>query len=119
MAKVPLPASFDPRMIPDDKWVYRGANGDGTIRYYTYTDTSLDLTIEKKEYVLEDELLKLNRHQFNESEGKRWGDGKPISRIPMHVYAKDFAGRHNDPDFNNWWHNREENQIYRTRKGKI
>lgn len=117
--RIKLGKSFDPRMIRDDQWTFRGMSPDGMSRLYTFTDTMLDITIEKKEPVMADKMLQHNREQLNASEGRRWGDGKVMSRIPLATFYKEFAGRHADPEFNDWWHNRPENEIYRTFKGHL
>ena len=121
--RVKLGSSFDPRMIPDNAWKFQRYSDDGQYRIWTYTDTVLDITIEKKEYMLEGVLRALNQHEVEENATKRWRDdtalGQRISRIPLHVFYKDFQGKHDDPEFSNWWHARDENQVYRTKKGKL
>ena len=121
--RVKLGSSFDPRMIPDNAWKFQRYSDDGQYRIWTYTDTVLDITIEKKEYMLEDVLRALNQHEVEDNSTKRWRDdtalGQRVSRIPLHVFYKDFQGKHDDPEFSNWWHERDENQVYRTKKGKL
>jgi hypothetical protein len=106
-------------MIPDNAWTFRRYSDDGQYRIWTYTDTSLDITIEKKEPLYANEILKLNQERLKESEGKRWGDGRVVASIPLNVYFKEFAGRHNDPEFADWFLNNSENRHYRTFKGRI
>lgn len=121
--RIKLGSSFDPRMIPDNAWKFQRVSADGAYRVYTYTDTTLDITIEKKEYILEDALRELNRNEFNDSATKRWRDdtaiGQRVSRIPLHLFYKDFAGRHDDPEYTNWWHKQDENQPFLTKKGRL
>ena len=121
--RVKLGSAFDPRMIPDSAWKFQRVSPDGVYRIYTYTDTSLDITIEKKEYLLEDALRTLNRHEYEDTATKRWRDdtaiGQRVSRIPLHLFYKDFQGHHDDPEFTDWWHGREENQPFLTKKGKL
>ena len=111
--------SFDPSMIRDDQWVFTGMSTDGLRRYYTYTDTALDITIQKTENVMDAEIIEQNQQLFNESESKRWGDGQVAARIPLNILYKDFAGRWGDTDFSDWWMNHDDNRKYRTFKGKI
>jgi hypothetical protein len=121
--RIKLGSAFDPRMIPDSAWVFRGYSGDGAYRVYTYTDRAMDITIEKKEYVLEDALREWNRHEFEDTATKKWRDdtaiGQRVSRIPLHLFYKDFANRHDDPDYTKWWHAQEQNQPFLTKKGKL
>jgi hypothetical protein len=117
--RIKLGANFDPRMIRDDQWVFRGFSPDGTSKLWTYTDPVLDITIEKKEPVAADEFVRMNQEKLKDNEGKRWGDGKVISRIPLNVFFKEFKGRHDDPEFNDWFHNRPENQVWRVFKGDV
>ena len=117
--RVKLGKSFDPRMIPDSAWQFRGYSLDGTYRLWTYTDTALDITIEKKEPIFTNEILKLNQEQLKDSDGKRWGEGRVAARIPLNVFFKDFAGRHDDPEFTNWYLNNPENEAWRTFRGKL
>jgi hypothetical protein len=117
--RVKLGSSFDPRMIPDNAWTFRRYSDDGQYRIWTYTDTSLDITIEKKEPVFEGELLKRNQERVKDNETRRWGDGAVVADVPLNVLFREFAGRWNDPEFTDWWLNNPDNLMYRTRKGQI
>jgi hypothetical protein len=117
--RVELGSSFDPRMIPDNAWTFRRYSDDGQYRIWTYTDTSLDITIEKKEPLYANDILKLNQEKMKASDGTRWGDGRVVASVPLNVFFKEFAGRHEDPEYTDWWLNNPDNLLYRTRKGHI
>jgi hypothetical protein len=121
--RVKLGSSFDPRMIPDDAWKFQRVAGDGLYKVYTYTDPALGITIEKKEYALEDALIAQNQHEADANHNRKWQDdtamGQRVMRIPENVFWNNFAGRHNDPDFAEWFAEHADNQIYRTKRGKL
>jgi hypothetical protein len=118
-SRIPLGDSFDPRLIRDEQWNFRGLSSGGDYYVWTYTDPVLDITIEKKQPVEADALLRQNAERYKESEGKRWGDGKVVASIPLNKFYQDFKGRHDDPDFTSWWLNNDENSPFRTFRGKI
>lgn len=73
----------------------------------------------RTEYLAEDTLLEQNRQLLNESDGKSFGDGRVVARVPLNKLYQDFAGRWNDADFTRWYLNRDENRPFRTFRGKI
>lgn len=83
-----------------------------------------DSFIQRTEYLASDELLEANRQEYNDSDGKRWGDGKVVARIPLNVL---FSPEHQiaeklregDTEHLKWWLNRSENRPFRTFKGTI
>lgn len=78
----------------------------------------------KTEYLYSDELLAGNQFLRNETDGERWGDNPLVARIPLNVL---FSSKHQimekaregDRDHMKWWLNREENQIFRTKRGVV
>lgn len=78
----------------------------------------------KTEYLADNELVEQNKALFNESEGKRWGDGQVVGRIPLNVlYSSQHQIaeklREGDRDHIRWWLNSEHALPYRTFKGRI
>ena len=81
-------------------------------------------TIMKTEFIGDELVQTVNTHEFNDSDGKRWGDGKKVARIPMNVL---FDPRHQlvekfkegDRDHLKWWLNHDDNRAWRTFKGRI
>lgn len=114
-----LGASFDPSMIRDDQWKFTGWSSDGLRKHYTYTDPALNITIQKTENLLDAEIIEDNKQSYNDSDGKRWGDGKVVASIPLNVLYRDFEGRWNDPDFTDWYLNNPENRHWRKFKGNV
>jgi hypothetical protein len=96
-------------------------SADGLRKTYTYFDEASGLMFRKTENLVESDLLELNRQQYNDSIGKRWGDGRVAARIPMNVYMREFAPRKRDgdKDFTKWFLNRSVNEMYRTFKGRV
>ena len=78
--------------------------------------------IVRTEYLVETELLEANRTAYEESTGKRWGDGKVAARIPLNVFFQSGIAariRDGDRDHLKWWLNRSEARPYRTFKGTV
>ena len=73
----------------------------------------------RTEYLEEDTLLEQNRQLLNDSQTKRFGDGRVVARIPMNVLYGTHAGRWNDPDFTRWFLNSDAARPYRTFRGKV
>lgn len=78
----------------------------------------------KTEFLADDQLVEDNKRLYNESEGKKWGDGQVVGRIPLNVL---YSSQHQimeklkegDRDHLKWWLNSEAARPYRTFKGKI
>lgn len=112
----------DPSRIPDHLWEFDGVSSDGLRRHYVYwMDREKGLGFRKTENIVEEKLIARNQESFNESQSKRFGDGKVIGRIPMNVFYRDFAARlkEGDQDFTKWWLNHENNRPYRTFRGRV
>ncbi|MEK1929621.1 MAG: hypothetical protein AAAC47_07495 [Pararhizobium sp.] len=81
-------------------------------------------TVMKTEYLGDAELVRANQELLRASEGKRWGDGQVVGRIPLNVL---YSSQHQiaeklkegDRDHIRWWLNSEHALPYRTFKGKI
>lgn len=114
--------SADPSRIPDDQWIYDGTSSDGLrVHYIHWVDRERGIYFRKTENLAEPELLEDNKRLLDESQTKRFGDGKVIGRIPMNVFYRDFAKRlkEGDEDFMKWWLNHENNRPYRTFRGRV
>lgn len=78
----------------------------------------------KTEFLADSELIEDNRRLLNESEGKSWGDGQVVGRIPLNVlYSSQHQImeklREGDRDHIRWWLNSDHALPYRTFKGRI
>lgn len=112
---------IDPSQINLDSaaWVKVGENPAlGTITY------ELDLgdhVIRRTDTVIDEEIVRQNRFEFNESEGKSWGDGKIAARIPLAVWFDKLneASQNGDDTYIKKWLNSSENAHWRTWKGNV
>lgn len=112
----------DPSRIPDDQWEYEGTSNDGLrVHYIHWIDRERCVFFRKTENLVEPSLLDDNRRLFDESQTKRFGDGRVIARVPLNVFYRDFAGRlkDGDDDFVKWWLDRDDNRPYRTFRGRV
>lgn len=90
-------------------------------RYRLWVDRAAGTYIVKTEYLQDEELIALNQQEFNDSQGKRFGDGKVVGRIPLNKFYQELAPKikEGDSDHARWWLNRPENQPYRNFRGKV
>lgn len=112
--------------IPDSAWnVSPDLSSDTEIRSWTQVDIGGRLTtVWRTQVVAEDVLIEANRQSFNDSEGKRWGDGRMVARIPLNVLfdpTRDIAAklREGDRDHLGHWLDSEDARPFRTFKGRI
>jgi hypothetical protein len=85
---------------------------------------SEDSWIEKTEFIQDEELIALNRQEFDDSLTKRFKDdalGTKVASIPLNVFYRDIAPRlkEGDRDYMKWFLNHENNRPYRTFRGKV
>jgi hypothetical protein len=78
----------------------------------------------RTEYLGDEELISQNQQEYNDSIGKRWGDGKVAARIPLNVLFSKASqitekAKEGDKDHLKWWLNSEAARPYRTFKGVI
>lgn len=112
----------DPSRIPDDQWEFEGYSSDGLRRHYVHwINRENGVGFRKTENLAEDALLESNRERLNDSQGRRFGDGKVVASIPLNVFYRDFARRlkDGDEDFAKWWLNHDQNRPYRTFRGRV
>lgn len=113
---------MDPSRIPADQWEFEGYSSDGLRRHYVYwIDREKGLGFRKTENLAGDDLLKGNQEEYNDSFGKRFGDGRVVARIPLNVFFQQFPSRlkEGDRDFVKWFLNHENNRPFRTFRGRI
>lgn len=117
-------------------WTFLEA-GDGFRRYIgrgTHPVTGVPIEVMKTEFVEADSLFKLNAEERAARNGKRWGAGSGsekggnvpmvrVGRIPLNKLFESGGIAHRmrsgDKEHLKWWLNREENQPFRTRDGKL
>ena len=107
----------DWRCLSDDpvtgiaEWVWFETAPDGTIeRIHT-----------KKIQHHSDLLLAQNKALYNDSQGKRWGDGKVVASIPLPIYESLLgeAAANKDRKFIRKFLNDPDNRKFRTFEGKL
>lgn len=125
LASVSAALRIDPERvnIPDDAWelveitedfvrhrapMERYSDGN---TLFVYRTTPRGLTA----------MLEDNKQSLNDSDGKRFGDGQIVGRIPLNILYRDVAPymQQGDKDFLSWWLNRDENRPFRTFRGKL
>jgi hypothetical protein len=102
------------------------------IGHGTHPVTGAEITVQKTEFIAEDELLAQNASDRNETDGRRWSSGigsdkggnlpfVPVGRVPLNKFFAEVAPRMKagDKDFMKWWLSQEENQPFRTRRGNL
>ncbi len=80
--------------------------------------------IVRTEVLADEALVEDNQQAFNDSHGKRWGDGQVVARVPLNVL---FGGiseiakkiKEGDSDHLKWWLNRDDAKPYRRFKGQV
>jgi hypothetical protein len=80
--------------------------------------------VQRTEYLAEDRLVESNRQAFDDSLGKRFGDGRIVARIPLNVLygsKSEIAAklRQGDRDHLKWFLNRGEARPWRRFRGKL
>lgn len=80
--------------------------------------------IVRTEFLADDALIESNKQDFDDSQGKRWGNGQVAARIPLNVLfstKSELAKRAKEGDREHlkWWLNSESARPYRTFKGRI
>jgi hypothetical protein len=80
--------------------------------------------VQRTEYLAEAALIESNRQAFDESEGKRFGDGRIVARIPLNVLygsTSEIAAKlkQGDQDHLKWFLNRDEGRPWRRFRGRL
>ena len=114
--------SVDPKRIPDDAWELYEVT-PGFRRYFCVVDDNGSIAI-KTEYLADEKLIADNQQSYNDSYGKRFGDGQVVGRIPLNVLYSSESQiaeklREGDDDHIKWFLNSEQGRPYRTFRGVI
>lgn len=92
--------------------------------------TGLPITVLKTEFLADEAVQDLNAAERNVRDGMRWSQGTGsekggnvplihVGRIPMNKFAAEIAPRLTDDDHLKWWLRRDENQPFRTKRGRL
>lgn len=115
-------------------WTYVGE--DEHYRTYvghgTHPKTGQEITVRKREPKFEESLISLNKAERDSRDEKRWSAGSGsdrggnmpmvrVGRIPLNKFLGEMSEkmREGDKDHLKWWLNRDENQPFRTKSGKL
>ena len=116
-------ASIDPSNIHSDAWEVYEVTPDYR-RARIWLDPERTQCIVRTEHLASDALIDANRQSFDDSQGRRFGDGKVVGRIPLNVlYAPQNQLveklKEGDKDHAKWWLNSEAARPFRTFRGNI
>ena len=80
-----------------------------------------DQEVWKTEYYAKDAFFEANQAEFRESDGHKFGEGKRVASIPMHIWARQIAPaqQNGDDGYIKKWLNDLDNRAYRTFKGRV
>ena len=111
----------------DESDGYRRWLGKGT-----HPVTGVPIEVIKTETLIDQAVQDLNAEERNARDARRWSDGAGsekggnvpmirVGRIPMNKLLADLAPkmRAGDKDHLKWWLNRDENQPFRTKSGRL
>jgi hypothetical protein len=108
--------AIDPNDIHSDDWEVYEITPEFRRSRLWLDDTQY---IVRTEYFHDKQLFESNKQSLDESQTQRFGEGKVVGRIPMHVFSRELAPRLADEDHFKWWLNNEKNRQYRTFRGKV
>lgn len=100
-----------------EDWKVFSRDPDGTVTYFLDLGDSWVLRTETPV----DDLIANNAAQFNASDGKRWGDGKVVARLPLNLFYDKLAEpmKQRDQEYLKRFLNDADNRAYRTFKGNV
>lgn len=117
------PIKLDPEQvrIPDDVWEFEELTEDFVVHKAAVTLPNGNVgTVYRKKPRQLTAMLEDNRRLLNESDGKRFGDGRIVGRVPMNVLFENVERlRDGDTDWLKWFLNHSDNRMYRTFRGKV
>jgi hypothetical protein len=102
-------------------------DGDGVLlhewpdkRTWIKCDEKTGLPLESCDLYLVDPLIENNKQRFNDSVGKKYGDGQIIASIPNDIYWNTIVPmeKNGDDKAITRWLNDSDNRAFRTFKGR-
>mgnify|MGYP007122509218 CR=1 FL=1 len=121
-----MPSPYDEAMarLPESAWTLFERTEDYDRSFAVLTVGGEHKPVYRTQYRADEMLQKANTQEYNDSEGKRWGDGKVVARLPLNVI---FDGknqlaekiREGDRDHMKYWLNSEAARPFRTFKGRV
>lgn len=113
---------LDPKLVKDDQIDWKLIEQTDQYRRWAAPDPNgSGGFIMKTEWLHDERLQEENRQSFNDSQGQRFGDGKVVGRIPLHLFYRDVAPRlkEGDKDFLPWYLSQSENRWMRSFRGNL
>lgn len=101
------------------------------IGHGTHPVTGVEITVQKTEFLSEAALLDRNAQERNDSDNTRWTQGSgsdrngvplvKVASVPLNKFYAEVAPhlKDGDKDFLPWFLERDQNQPFRTRRGKL
>lgn len=101
------------------------------IGHGTHPVTGVPITVQKTEFLSEAALLDRNAAERNDTDNTRWTQGSgsdrngvplvKVASVPLNKFYADVAPhlKDGDKDFLPWFLERDQNQPFRTRRGKL
>lgn len=101
------------------------------IGHGTHPVTGAEITVQKREFLAEAALLDSNATQRNDTDNRRWTQGSgsdkngvplvKVASVPLNKFYAEVAPhlKDGDKDFLPWFLERDQNQPFRTRSGKL
>lgn len=106
---------------------YRRYIGTGT-----HPVSGVEITVQKTEYLAEDDLRDINAARRNETDNTPWSSGAGsekggnvpmvhVASVPLNKFFAEIAPRltEGDEDYSKWWLRQARNQLWRTRNGNL
>jgi len=123
-----LPIKLDPEQvnIADDAWEFEELTEDFIVHravYERHANGAISYVYRKTPRQLTT-MLEDNKRLLDESDGKRFGDGRVVGRIPLNLLFDPHSElatkiREGDRDHMKWWLNQSENKKFRTFRGTV
>lgn len=101
------------------------------IGHGTHPVTGVPITVQKTEFLSEAALLDRNAAERNDTDNTRWTQGSgsdrngvplvKVASVPLNKFYAEVAPhlKDGDKDFLPWFLERDQNQPFRTRRGKL
>ncbi len=108
--------------LPDSAWTIFKTGPDHVTSVAMMDVNGVATKFLRTQYIADELLQKANTQEYNDSEGKKWKDGRVVARLPMNmIFQTEIAQklREGDRDHLTYWLNKEENKPFRTFRGKV
>lgn len=94
-------------------------NPETGISQFWHQDVEGNVTLQTQQVI--DHIAEDNKQQFKEHTSlDRWGDGKKVASIPLSIYySPEFQAIAKDQKKLKAWLNDRDNQVFRTRPGRV